>query len=325
MLPTQRVTATAAVINMLLYVDVCNRFQLLSSSVTPVFPQPRHHNVRYGRPHQGAALPLIDDHAADHRPGSKGEIFRPAQGRSTRPRVDALRDQLRVKTTDGKEILQCGLSYRPFVPSVLHMFRDLSPGLSFTFEYLKLLHVKLPSPMLPSAVKTAARNNQCSHSHARRSGDESRRSSAQGQHNSRKELNHCRSQHLTSHHAPATIITHPLFHSTIAPIVIDRSGYKSSHQVLVPFRHESRPHLLAPAPVLHHFGRGPEPLFGWESVMPLGHSYGQPRYIRRVKPDYRRFCFSVGKADVPFAALPGGPLWGMDVTMAPQIIGGHRW
>lgn len=89
--------------------------------------------------------------------------------------------------------------------------------------------------------------------------------------------------------------------------------------------HEPRLHPFAPAPVLHNLGRGPEPLFGWESVMPLNHGYGQPKYIKRVKPDYRRFCFSVGKADVPFAAMPGGPLWGMDVTMAPQMVGGHRW
>jgi hypothetical protein len=89
--------------------------------------------------------------------------------------------------------------------------------------------------------------------------------------------------------------------------------------------HEPRLHPFAPAPILHNLGRGPEPRFGWESVMPLNHGYGQPKYIKRVKPDYRRFCFSVGKADVPFAAMPGGPLWGMDVTMAPQMVGSHRW
>jgi len=88
--------------------------------------------------------------------------------------------------------------------------------------------------------------------------------------------------------------------------------------------HGPRLHPFAPAPVLHNLGRGPEPLFGWESVMPLNHAYGQPKYIKRVKPDYRRFCFSVGRADVPFAAMPGGPLWGMDVTMAPQMVSGHR-
>lgn len=89
--------------------------------------------------------------------------------------------------------------------------------------------------------------------------------------------------------------------------------------------HEPRLHPSTPAPVLHNLGRGPEPLFGWESAMPLNHAYGQPKYIKRIKPDYRRFCFSVGKADVPFAAMPGGPLWGMDVTMAPQMVGGHSW
>ena len=89
--------------------------------------------------------------------------------------------------------------------------------------------------------------------------------------------------------------------------------------------HEPRLHPFAPAQVLHNLGRGPESLFGWASVMPLTHAYGQPKYIKRVKPDYRRFCFSVSKADVPFAAMPGGPLWGMDVTMAPQMVGSHRW
>lgn len=57
--------------------------------------------------------------------------------------------------------------------------------------------------------------------------------------------------------------------------------------------------------------------------MPLSHNYGQPKYIRHVKPDYRRFCLSVGKADVPFAALPGGPLQGFPTTMSPQLVG--RW
>jgi hypothetical protein len=83
----------------------------------------------------------------------------------------------------------------------------------------------------------------------------------------------------------------------------------------------TRPHPSAPAPVLHNFGGGPTPLFGWESVIPLPHTYGGPRYARRVKPDYRRFCFSVGKAEVPYAALPGGPLQGWNSTMSPQLVG----
>jgi hypothetical protein len=65
----------------------------------------------------------------------------------------------------------------------------------------------------------------------------------------------------------------------------------------------SRPHPLAPAPVLHNFGAGPAPLFGWESVIPLDHTYGSPRYFRRVRPDYRRFCVSVGKAEVPVGVM----------------------
>ena len=76
-----------------------------------------------------------------------------------------------------------------------------------------------------------------------------------------------------------------------------------------------------PAAVLHNFGHGPAPLFGWESVTPLTHGYGSPAYARRFKPDYRRYCYSVGKADVPFAALPGGPLWGYPTTMSPQLVG----
>lgn len=44
--------------------------------------------------------------------------------------------------------------------------------------------------------------------------------------------------------------------------------------------------------------------------MPRGHSYGQPKYLRYQKPDHRRFCHSVGKAEEPYASLPGGPLWG---------------
>ena len=82
-------------------------------------------------------------------------------------------------------------------------------------------------------------------------------------------------------------------------------------------------HPWTPARPLHDFGYGPAPLFGWDSAIPLAHGYGQPKYARHVKPDYRRFCFSVGKADVPYAALPGGPLWGYPTTMSPQLVG--RW
>ncbi|KIR37429.1 hypothetical protein I352_00745 [Cryptococcus deuterogattii MMRL2647] len=64
---------------------------------------------------------------------------------------------------------------------------------------------------------------------------------------------------------------------------------------------------------------GPSPLFGWGSVMPRGHSYGQPKYLRYQKPDHRRFCYSVGKAEVPYASLPGGPLWGYPAHMAEQL------
>lgn len=113
------------------------------------------------------------------------------------------------------------------------------------------------------------------------------------------------SQSMDPHLQPTNLLTMPIPMSTTS-------------------LHRARLQPFAPAPVLHDLGRGPEPLFGWESVMPLNHGYGQPKYMKRVKPDYRRFCFSVGKADVPFAAMPGGPLWGMDVTMAPQMVGSHR-
>ncbi|KAK4686109.1 hypothetical protein P7C73_g4028, partial [Tremellales sp. Uapishka_1] len=84
-----------------------------------------------------------------------------------------------------------------------------------------------------------------------------------------------------------------------------------------------RAHPYSPAPILHNFGQGPTPLFGWESVMPLNHGYGQPKYYRYWKPDYRRFCYSVGKADVPYAALPGGPMMGFPTVMSSTMVG--RW
>jgi hypothetical protein len=85
-----------------------------------------------------------------------------------------------------------------------------------------------------------------------------------------------------------------------------------------------RPHPLSQAQPLHDLGFGPTPLFGWASVTPRAHSYGQPKYWKYTRPDYRRFCFSVGKAEVPYASLPGGPLEGFPAHMAPQLVGG-RW
>ena len=58
-----------------------------------------------------------------------------------------------------------------------------------------------------------------------------------------------------------------------------------------------RPHPHSIAGPLTHT---PAPIFGWPSVTPRVHGYGQPKYARFVKPDYRRFCYSVGKADVPY-------------------------
>jgi hypothetical protein len=139
------------------------------------------------------------------------------------------------------------------------------------------------------------------------------------------------SDHVPQDQLVPTSMPHPHPHPLHLPQQQPMPFQQNQMQMQMPMpmmpmaMHETRLHPFAPAPVLHNLGRGPEPLFGWESVMPLNHAYGQPKYIKRVKPDYRRFCFSVGKADVPFAAMPGGPLWGMDVTMAPQMVGGHRW
>ncbi|KAE8543031.1 hypothetical protein D1P53_000518 [Cryptococcus gattii VGV] len=58
-----------------------------------------------------------------------------------------------------------------------------------------------------------------------------------------------------------------------------------------------RPHFLAPAQPLQDLGFGPSPLFGWA-----------------------RLCYSVGKAEVPYASLPGGPLWGYPTHMAEQLL-----
>ena len=78
------------------------------------------------------------------------------------------------------------------------------------------------------------------------------------------------------------------------------------------------PYSHTPAAPLHDFGLGPEPLFGWESVIPLVHTYGQPKHWRFTKPDYRRFCYSVGKADVPIARKWAGPLGPM---LVPAVTG----
>ncbi|WWD06149.1 hypothetical protein V865_004234 [Kwoniella europaea PYCC6329] len=100
------------------------------------------------------------------------------------------------------------------------------------------------------------------------------------------------------------------------------------HYVLnpAPFYHpalQRRPYPHAPALPLHDLGSGPQPLFGWPSVIPRPHSYGQPKYWRYQKPDYRRFCYSVGKAEVSFAALPGGPLYGYPTHMRENPV--SRW
>jgi hypothetical protein len=199
--------------------------------------------------------------------------------------------------------------------------------------------VRIQSP--PTTATTLSKSSatshcsKCSHCHPR---SDSSVSSSSTRSTTGAKLSPPKSILRSSDHGP---------HSQLTPLPMPHSQPPPSHplhQQPMPFQqnmpihmpgpmsmgmpmaiHEPRLHPFAPAPVLHNLGRGPEPLFGWESVMPLNHAYGQAKYIKRVKPDYRRFCFSVGKADVPFAAMPGGPLWGMDVTMAPQMVGGHRW
>ena len=147
------------------------------------------------------------------------------------------------------------------------------------------------------------------------------------------EVHHSRARHRVTPYTSTTnydqlVVAEPHFRHDFAQfppldfVTAPCYAGRPAYPLIPPFGHE-RPHYSTPAPVLHNFGWGPTPLFGWESVMPLNHSYGQPGYIRRVKPDYRRFCFSVGKADVPYAALPGGPLQGYPTTMAPQLVG--RW
>jgi hypothetical protein len=202
--------------------------------------------------------------------------------------------------------------------------------------------VRIQSP--PGTATTLSRAtstshcSKCSHCHPR---SDSSSSSNTRRSTSREKERHPKSILRSSPHVPQDQLVptsmphphpdphphpHPLQQQ---PMPFQQNQMQRQMQMSMPMMpmaiHEPRLHPFAPAPVLHNLGRGPEPLFGWESVMPLNHAYGQPKYIKRVKPDYRRFCFSVGKADVPFAAMPGGPLWGMDVTMAPQMVGGHRW
>jgi hypothetical protein len=197
--------------------------------------------------------------------------------------------------------------------------------------------VRIQSP--PSTATTRSKTtstshcSKCSHCHP---GSDSSSSSTTSRSTTKKKERLPKSILRSSDHVPEdqlvpTSIRHPHPHPLHLPPPQHMPFQQNHMQMQMPMpmvpmaMHEPRLHPFAPAPVLHNLGRGPEPLFGWASVMPLNHAYGQPKYIKRVKPDYRRFCFSVGKADVPFAAMPGGPLWGMDVTMAPQMVGGHRW
>jgi hypothetical protein len=131
-------------------------------------------------------------------------------------------------------------------------------------------------------------------------------------------------QQAPKHNSPPP---HPFSGNTLHPHNTPLPLFASQQQqVLMPFRQPvyPRPHPHTPAMPLHDFGYGPSPLFGWPSVMPLHHQYGQPRYYRHIKPDYRRFCYSVGNADVPYGAHRGGPLEGYPTVMAPQLLG-NRW
>lgn len=72
----------------------------------------------------------------------------------------------------------------------------------------------------------------------------------------------------------------------------------------------SRPHPHSIASPLTHT---PLSTMGIAAVTPQMHGYGQPKYMKYVKPDYRRFCYSVGNADVPIVPMlqqypyyPGG-------------------
>ncbi|WVQ76435.1 hypothetical protein IAR50_006102 [Cryptococcus sp. DSM 104548] len=127
-------------------------------------------------------------------------------------------------------------------------------------------------------------------------------------------------------------------HHTRTPVYYDnpQGGFFTSHTLPPPDIHlyttphlpllghtHPRPHPYTPSQPLQDLGFGPTPLFGWGSVTRLmgGHTtYGQPKYLRYQKPDHRLFCYSVGKADVPYASLPGGPLWGYPAHMAEQLV-----
>jgi len=200
--------------------------------------------------------------------------------------------------------------------------------------------VRIQSP--PSTATTVSKTtstshcSKCSHCHPRSDSSSSSTTTTTTRSTTRKKERLPKLILRPSDHAPQDQLVptsmphpHPLHLPQQQSIPFHQNHIQKQMPIPMPMMpmamHEPRLHPFAPAPVLRNLGRGPEPLFGWESVMPLNHAYGQPKYIKRVKPDYRRFCFSVGKADVPFAAMPGGPLWGMDVTMAPQMVGGHRW
>jgi hypothetical protein len=66
-------------------------------------------------------------------------------------------------------------------------------------------------------------------------------------------------------------------------------------------------------------------MLGSAAVTPQAHGYGQPKYMKVVKPDYRRFCYSVGKADVPIVSMfqqyySGGLGRGWDQEISPGFV-----
>ena len=101
----------------------------------------------------------------------------------------------------------------------------------------------------------------------------------------------------------------PLLHPVTSPYLVIPARLPHIAQGYIP---GLRAHSRTPALALHDFGFGPTPLFGWASVTPHAHEYGQPKYPRFTKYDYRRFCVPVGKAEVPF-----GRAWGVPWRMEP--------
>ncbi|GHJ88137.1 hypothetical protein NliqN6_4539 [Naganishia liquefaciens] len=59
------------------------------------------------------------------------------------------------------------------------------------------------------------------------------------------------------------------------------------------------------------------PLSRSVEILPAPGQYGAPKYMKFTKRDYRRDCYSVGNADVPYAAVQMQP--GMSVVSSAAM------